>query len=49
MNHIVDNVFHYDVEEAIASTARTVFVSYAGTSGNPKHKIEFENVDCNCT
>jgi hypothetical protein len=49
MNHIVDGIFHYDVEEAIATTARTVFVSYAGSSVNLKHKIEFENVDCNCT
>jgi hypothetical protein len=48
MNHIVDGIFHYDVEEAIATTARTVFVSYAGSSVSLKHKIEFENVDCNC-
>lgn len=49
MNHIVDGVFHHDVEEAIATTARTVFVSYGGSNTEPKHKIEFENVDCNCT
>jgi len=49
MNHIVDGVFKYNVEEAIATTARSLFVSYAGSTTQPKHKIVFDNVDCNCT
>lgn len=49
MNHIVDGIFKYDVEEAIATTARSLFVSYAGSATQPKHRIVFDNVDCNCT
>jgi hypothetical protein len=49
MNHIVDGVFHFDVEEAEATTARSVFVSYAGSNVQPKHRIEFDNIDCNCS
>jgi hypothetical protein len=37
-----------DVEEAVATSARSVFVSYAGDENNPRHIIRYENPDCNC-
>lgn len=55
MYHIVDGVKSADVEEAEATSARSIFVSYAGKTddaGNitdPKHIIDYVNVDCNCS
>lgn len=50
MHHIVNDVKSGDVEEAVATSSRSVFVSYAGneTLGDPKHIINYLNPDCNC-
>ncbi len=50
MYHIVDGNKSGDVEEAVATSARSVFVSFAGDVGNsePRHKIDFENLDEEC-
>jgi hypothetical protein len=50
MHHIVNGITSGDVEEAVATSSRSVFVSYAGdeTLGIPKHIIDYLNPDCNC-
>ena len=50
MHHIVNGIISGDVEEAVATSSRSVFVSYAGneTLGIPKHIIDYLNPDCNC-
>ncbi len=50
MYHIVNGVKSGDVEEAVATSSRSIFVSYAGdeTLGIPKHYIDYLNPDCNC-
>jgi hypothetical protein len=50
MFHIVDGIKSVDVEDAIATTSRTVFVSYAGNVAlnDPKHNIDYINIDCDC-
>jgi hypothetical protein len=46
MYQYVDGVQSADVDEAVATSARTVLVSYGGTD---KHIIHYDNVDCNCS
>lgn len=50
MFHIIDGSKSGDVEDAIATTSRSVFVSYAGNESlnDPKHIIDYLTVDCNC-
>lgn len=50
MYHIANGIKSGDVEEAVATSSRSVFVSYAGdeTLGIPKHIIDHLNPDCNC-
>jgi len=47
---IVDGIKSGDLEEAEASSSRSVMVSYKGDpkNGIPKHYIDFTNPDCNC-
>ncbi len=37
-----------DVDEATATTARSILVSFGGNASEPKHKIDYNNVSCNC-
>lgn len=37
-----------DQEEIVATTPRSVLVSFEGTETNPKHIIDYENEGCNC-
>jgi hypothetical protein len=50
MYHIVNGIKSGDVEEAVATSSRSVFVSYAGDVdlNIPKHLIDYVNPDCNC-
>ena len=50
MYQIVDGVKSGDIDEAVSTTARSIFVSYGGDAakGIPKHNIEFVESDCNC-
>lgn len=50
MHHIVNGIKSGDVEEAVATSSRSVFVSYAGNEAlnDPKHIIDYLNPDCNC-
>lgn len=45
MYHYVDGIQSADVDEAVATSARTVLVSYGGAA---RHIIHYDNVDCNC-
>jgi hypothetical protein len=48
MYQIIDGIKSKDIEEAIASTSRSVFVSVK--SGDPvnAHKISFIEAECEC-
>ena len=48
--HIVDGIKSGDAEEAVATSARTVFVSFAGDEqrDDPKHIIDYQNFDDEC-
>lgn len=50
MYHIVDGIKSGDAEEAVATSARTVFVSFAGDEqrSDPKHIIDYQNFDDEC-
>jgi hypothetical protein len=50
MFHIVDGIKGPDTDEAISTSARSLFVSYAGNNAtnDPKHIIDYLNPDCNC-
>jgi hypothetical protein len=49
MFQYVDGVRSADIDEAMATSARTIFVSFGGTETNPKHIIDYVNYDCNCS
>jgi hypothetical protein len=48
MFHWVDGIKSSDVDEAVATSAISVLVSYGGSATSDKHIIDFVNHDCNC-
>lgn len=44
----VDGVRSSDIDEAVATSARSVLVSYGGSPALDKHIIDYVNHDCNC-